>query len=400
MSGTAEAQGGSGGGAPVTGRILESMTDGVLVLDLSGRIIIFNPAASTILGIGRQQALSRSFAELFLADEGCDEFTQTILDAVYVSAASHNRVVPYGAGGRRSLLSVTTSFLKSEGGDGTSGVIALFSDITDLLELQEKEVRLAGELQARERELELMAEIAARNRVLEHERALARKVQENILPGLIIMDGFETAAFYRPSGAIGGDFYSVLEKNGTLHFLIGDISGHSTSSALVMAVCNGMFRTLGQTMDDPREIVRAANRMLCPMLAESGMFVTLAYLVLDAATDRLTAVSAGHTPVYLCLGGAVEAIGSGGPVLGWDLDDEWEITDTVFPSGSTLFLHTDGLVETRDGAGGEFEERLIAILAECSLGPAGLVDLVVGQVTGFCQGRFEDDITICAVRRR
>ena len=250
-----------------------------------------------------------------------------------------------------------------------------------------------------EQNLQLMESLARKNREMEKERMLASKVQANILPLHLQLSGFRTGVFYRPSDQIGGDFFDALETEKHVHFLVGDISGHSTSSALVMAVCNGMFRSLGQTMTSPLEIVTAANHMLCQMLMDSGMFLTLVYLTLERDTGILHAVSAGHNPVYLWNGTESQAIESTGPVLGWDPDDEWEMHRCQFLPGSRLFLYTDGLVEARNENEEEFESRLEGHLNGGDLSPAELVAALLEEVSEFTGGNFSDDLTMFAIER-
>jgi len=247
--------------------------------------------------------------------------------------------------------------------------------------------------------LQLMESVAQKNREMEKERLLASKVQANILPLNLQLPGFRTGIFYRPSDQIGGDFFDALETRTHIHFLIGDISGHSTSSALVMAVCNGMFRSLGQTMVSPLEMVTAANRMLCQMLMDSGMFLTLAYLTLERETGILQVVSAGHNPVYLWNGTDLESIESSGPVLGWDPDDQWEMLQYRFDPGHRLFLYTDGLVEAKNSDNEEFESRLAGRLTGTDLSPAELVASLHREVSEFTGGRFGDDLTMFAIER-
>ncbi len=247
--------------------------------------------------------------------------------------------------------------------------------------------------------IQLMENLAQKNRELKKERTLASKVQANILPIKLQLSGFQTGIYYRPSNQIGGDFFDALETKNSIHFLIGDISGHSTSSALVMAVCNGMFRSLGQTMEYPLEIVTAANRMLCQMLMDSGMFLTLAYMTLDRENNVLSVVSAGHNPVFLFNGTDIETIESTGPVLGWDPDDDWEVLEFPFNPGSTLFLYTDGLVEAKNSSNEEFEARLIESLIRIEGPPDELVTTLLREVSDFCGGRFDDDLTMFAIKR-
>ncbi len=139
----------------ISGRILDDMTDGVVAIDLAGRIITFNPAAVRILGISEEEALSKSFGEVFLLSEENDDFNQTILDAIYDSSTSHNRIVTFTNNGRQTTLALTTTFLKAEEGSGEKmGVIAVFSDITELQKLQEAEKIMAEELKAKHSELQ------------------------------------------------------------------------------------------------------------------------------------------------------------------------------------------------------------------------------------------------------
>lgn len=135
----------------VTGRILADMADGVLVIDLSGRIIEFNPAAATMLDLDREATLAGTFAEAFLSEDN-DAFNQAILDAIYEAQVSHNQVVPFHRGDLRRTLDLTTSFLTGEEGRRL-GVIAVFTDITDLLAAREAEDRLTAELRLKHEEL-------------------------------------------------------------------------------------------------------------------------------------------------------------------------------------------------------------------------------------------------------
>jgi len=139
----------------ISGRILDDMNDGVVAIDLTGQIITFNPAAARILGMPEEGVLSKSFGEVFLLAEENDEFNQTILDAIYESSTSHNRIVPFTRNDRQITLALTTTFLKAEQGSGEKmGVIAVFSDISELQALQEAEARLAEELKNKHRELQ------------------------------------------------------------------------------------------------------------------------------------------------------------------------------------------------------------------------------------------------------
>ncbi|GAC1469984.1 MAG: hypothetical protein PVSMB11_05790 [Desulfuromonadaceae bacterium] len=243
-----------------------------------------------------------------------------------------------------------------------------------------------------------LAEVKDRTMQLENERTLAHKVLENILPQRFELPSFTTTVMFRPSDQIGGDFFDAWSDGDHTHFLIGDISGHSTSAALMMAVSKGIFRSLGYTMTDPVEIVRTANRMLCPMMLDSRMFLTLVYVLFDRRDNKACFVSAGHNPVYHLGDSKITAIESTGPVIGWDVEDSWESVSCRFDPGMLLFLYTDGLAEAKDAAGREFGERLPSELAEFR-SPQALVDGIFAAADKFSGGEFADDVTIFVIGR-
>lgn len=246
---------------------------------------------------------------------------------------------------------------------------------------------------------QLMADIAQKNERLEKEKALAQKVQKNILPGNLKFEGLDVESFYKPSDKIGGDFFDAWETGDGVHFLIGDVSGHSTSSALIMAVSKGMLKSLGYSMRRPVEILQTANRMLCDIVGESGMFLSLVYGVFRRGSESVDLVSAGHNPVFLVENGSVSAIESTGSVMGWDPDDSWETVSKPFRPGARLVLYTDGLTEAKNGSGEEFgEKRLAELLERCEAGPA-IMDGILSELGAFSGNELNDDLTIFVLKR-
>ena len=252
----------------------------------------------------------------------------------------------------------------------------------------------------KKKNIQLSAELALKNARFEKELTLAQKVQKNILPSKLDFRGFEIETFYRPSDKIGGDFFDAWEVGQTLHFLIGDVSGHGPSSALIMAVCKGMLQSLAYSIQHPNEIISTANRMLCDILSDSGMFLTLVYGIFDREKNELKVLSAGHNPVFLTADGVVKTINAGGPVLGWDANDSWDVIACQFNNNTNIFLYTDGLTEAKNSTGEEFGEDRLLELQKDTVSPRVLVDNVFKQVSDFCSGVFADDLTMLVIKRR
>ena len=135
--------------------VCESMTCGVMLIDGEGRIETFNPAATEILGLDRTAVLRRSFTEVFLATEAFDEFNEAVLAAMYEGNVGHQRVANVSVDGRTVPLTVATAYLREPGGGESvrRGVVAVFSDISELERLRAKEIELAVDVQTKHMEL-------------------------------------------------------------------------------------------------------------------------------------------------------------------------------------------------------------------------------------------------------
>ncbi len=135
--------------------VLDNVASGVMSIDADGVITSFNAAAAEICNMTGEAVIGRNFFEVFSQKEGLDEFTDVIFDAVYDSSMVHQRVVEATLGGKTRSLSMATTYLRDERSGETAriGVISLFSDITEIRELRETELRLAREMEAKHAEL-------------------------------------------------------------------------------------------------------------------------------------------------------------------------------------------------------------------------------------------------------
>lgn len=115
-------------------RILRDIDDGVLALDLRGRIVYINPQCEKIFG-QRASLLGKSYAEAFFDDpqaEENDAFHQFVLNAVYQKDRAHCGTVPFcDAGGRKRYLRLTASFLRDETSEERVGIVMVISDVTE-----------------------------------------------------------------------------------------------------------------------------------------------------------------------------------------------------------------------------------------------------------------------------
>ena len=195
------------GHAGIHGRVLDHLLDGVMVVERGGAITVFNPAAARILGVSSGEAAGSTFTELFIAREGFEELSEFILDAVAGAGAGRRQVVALHAGDAARTLSVATSYIRA-GGDGageTMALIAVFSDITELRELRETELRMAKAVATQHAELQTAyRQIEERNETL---AATLKKVQVARVAATVLVIGVFLGAgayVWQPLDFFGG----------------------------------------------------------------------------------------------------------------------------------------------------------------------------------------------------
>ena len=105
---------------------------------------------------------------------------------------------------------------------------------------------------------------------------------------------------------------------------IADVVGKGIPAALLMSNLQAAVRAFASEVVEPRELCHQVNRILCGNIAE-GRFISFFYAMLDAATGTLTYTNAGHyLPMLVSADGAVERLGTGGPVLGVIANADYE----------------------------------------------------------------------------
>ncbi|MFC8918869.1 SpoIIE family protein phosphatase [Streptomyces sp. NPDC057116] len=250
----------------------------------------------------------------------------------------------------------------------------------------------------------LIAQALARARRYDSEAALARGLQDALLPDrLPPLRDLDTAGRYLPGTQgmqVGGDWYDVVETGeGGIALLIGDVQGHGVAAAATMGQLRSAVRAFALSGHDPEEVMSGTNRLLIDL--DAGQFATCCYVVLDAATGATRAVRAGHLPPLLRHPDGTTRVLDlpGGVVLGVDPEASYPVTDITLAPGDVLALYTDGLVEqpgTDIDLGIERLRTALSGVGVSSLGDAA--ERLIREVTP--AGDRSDDIALLLAARR
>ncbi|MGR3870058.1 SpoIIE family protein phosphatase [Streptomyces graminifolii] len=183
------------------------------------------------------------------------------------------------------------------------------------------------------------------------EAYIADELQRTMLPETLPRPtGVRLASRYLPAAEtarVGGDWYDAIPLPGSrVALVVGDVMGHSMTSAAIM----GQLRTTAQTLAGldlpPQEVLHHLDEQ-AQRLGTDRM-ATCLYAVYDPVSHRITIANAGHPPpVLLHLGGRAEVlrVPPGAPIGVGGVD--FEAVELDAPAGATLLLYTDGLVESR-----------------------------------------------------
>jgi sigma-B regulation protein RsbU (phosphoserine phosphatase) len=219
-------------------------------------------------------------------------------------------------------------------------------------------------------------------------------------PKLPRVDGYEMAARYLPAdstAAACGDWYDVLPgPHGRLALVIGDVVGHGSAAAADMGQLRGMLRAFLVDRREPPSVLLRRLEAANYALGEPTMATAVVAFLEPNATGghRLRWSNAGHPPpVVIDPHGTVHALTGNDMLLGMRPNQPRHTYTYHLPTGSTVLLHTDGLVEHRTR---HIDESFDALYRQLRTG--GRPHEVLNTAATFLTGARRDDVAMLAVR--
>jgi sigma-B regulation protein RsbU (phosphoserine phosphatase) len=261
-------------------------------------------------------------------------------------------------------------------------------------------------------------ELREKNAEVEADLNMAREIQEAFLPeryptfpkgALAKESAVHFYHRYLPTGAVGGDFFDVLQISDTqAGVFICDVMGHGVRAALVTAMVRALAEELVTAAAEPDKFLLEINRRLLGILTQTRMpmFASAFYVVVDLARGELRYSSAGHPSPLLVRrdAGTVQALrfpeSRPGPALGVFEETVYPICRCPVAPHDLVVLFTDGLYEVEGAEGDEYgQERLLAAVSKRSQLPTGqMFDELLADVQKHAGNRgFADDVCIVGV---
>jgi PAS domain S-box-containing protein len=361
--------------------LLDSAPDAMIIVDSGGEIVLVNQLTEEMFGYSRENLVGQA-VEIVIPERLHARHSEH--RAGYV-ASPRSRAMGAGLGltGRRldgSEFPVEVSLSPVPMEEG----ILVFSSIRDISERKRLERALS------ERDSQLLA---------------AQKIQQRLLPqSPPPVSGLDLSGVVFPAEFAAGDHFDYIRMcESSLGVVIGDVSGHGFSSALLMASTHELLRSAAALLPSPGEVLKYANSALVNE-TEDGLFVTILFLKVDLLSRTLVYANAGHPTGYLLdASGKVKAqLNSNAIPIAILEDAEFPTSDPIaFNAGDVLFMVTDGILEAQSPNGEFFgQDRAIqTVRAHIDETAANIVDSLCATVRIFSGNmRLSDDVTVVVLK--
>ncbi len=260
-------------------------------------------------------------------------------------------------------------------------------------------VRQVRERAAIAREVELAAQLQTSYLPIEAHRDLCR---------------VRVAGIWRPATQCGGDFWAVYELGpGRALVVVGDVTGHGVSSAMVTAAvrgaCDVAVRAAGGSLELPA-LLACLHAVVLRVGAER-LHMSCLVAIVDATAGEISYLSAGHAAPYLVRGtdsGAgeaeLEALVARGHPLGTAHPTPAKVARKAIRAGDLVVWYTDGITDAANRARETFGDRRLQRLLRglpANSSPDAVVRILLDSVT-LHRGEpsFDDDVTLVVARVR
>ncbi|HUU84240.1 MAG TPA: GAF domain-containing SpoIIE family protein phosphatase [Phycisphaerae bacterium] len=254
---------------------------------------------------------------------------------------------------------------------------------------------------------QMLLEQYAEKQRLERDLAVAREIQQSLLPQANPqVAGYDIAGWNKPADETGGDCYDFVElEGGRLGLMLADATGHGIGPALCVSECRALLRASIISPDDLAVGMQRTNALLGHDMP-AGRFVTTFFGILDPQAHRVEYVSAGHGPLLLAEAASGNNIELPASTLPMGVRPELGTTVPApidLAPGDTLLLVTDGFFEWVNPAKEAYGTQRIFDLARANpeTSSADLIRMLHEEVLAFAEGTPQnDDLTAIVVRRR
>jgi len=287
------------------------------------------------------------------------------------------------------VASIVTGIKRLEKGDFTTRLDTQFKDERDLI------VTTFNQIVPR------LEEHLRMSRAL----GVAKEVQQSLLPKENpAIQGFDIAGTSIYCDETGGDYYDFININkDRLAVVVGDVSGHGISSALLMATARALIMLRASMPGRAASIINDVNKQLSLDTYDTDNFMTFFYCELTPGDRDIGWIRAGHDPAltYDPDTDRFDVLKGDGMAVGVDYSFEYEEFQRTLTAGQVVLIGTDGIWEMRNEAGEMYgKERLKEIIrTNYTVTAKEIITMITDNLKIFRGSKQpEDDVTMVVIK--
>ncbi len=287
------------------------------------------------------------------------------------------------------VASIVTGIKRLEKGDFTTRLDTQFKDERDLI------VTTFNQIVPR------LEEHLRMSRAL----GVAKEVQQSLLPKENpAIQGFDIAGTSIYCDETGGDYYDFIHINkDRLAVVVGDVSGHGISSALLMATARALIMLRASMPGRAASIINDVNKQLSLDTYDTDNFMTFFYCELTPGDRDIGWIRAGHDPAltYDPDTDRFDVLKGDGMAVGVDYSFAYEEFQRTLTAGQVVLIGTDGIWEMRNEAGEMYgKERLKEIIrTNYTVTAKEIITMITDNLKIFRGSKQpEDDVTMVVIK--
>lgn len=244
-------------------------------------------------------------------------------------------------------------------------------------------------------------EIIEQNNYMKGLQDSAQKILANMLPKYLPdVPGYRFAAEYRSCDAVGGDMYDICDLGDYIGIYVYDVSSHGILASVITVILKSFIQNIsnnykqGVQTKSFSEIIYDLNNVLIDNTAQN-VFATIFAGFINKKTKKLSYISAGHITQYLFNNDKTLPLNSTSAILGVFENESFICNELQLKTGDKLLLFTDGITEASASDKMFGYENIVSVVEKDRQKPIDhLLKDLLQSVTDFCEGDFQDDITL------
>ncbi|MCX7747659.1 MAG: fused response regulator/phosphatase [Clostridia bacterium] len=241
------------------------------------------------------------------------------------------------------------------------------------------------------------------NNQMKTELNIARLFQSSLMPSFKSFDIADMYGKYLPCKEVGGDLYDCVQIGHDLWFIIGDVTGHGVTSAMVSSMVKIMFNNCIQRFSSPSDVLSEINKTFCLMIGESTNVIFSAFLGV-IRNNTLYYSNAGHPyPIVIDPhAGKLTELKQNGHLIGIFDSTTYQVEEMKLTINQCILTYTDGLFDTRSDAHlniwdevYEYSKKHATLLPNA---PNAFLEALMNSFWNVGHKDFIDDITMMLIR--